>query len=55
MALVDLLVAGLWHFIPAGLERWLICTGLVAGPYLLLARGLAAKMGIKKRTYRYAE
>jgi NADH-quinone oxidoreductase subunit H len=55
MALVDLLVAGLWHFIPPGLERWLICTGLVAGPYLLLARGLAAKMGIKKRTYRYAE
>jgi NADH-quinone oxidoreductase subunit H len=55
MALVDLFVAGLWRFIPAGLLRWIICLALVAGSYVLLARGLAVNSGIRKRTYRFAE
>jgi NADH-quinone oxidoreductase subunit H len=55
MALVNLVVAGLWHFMPPGLTRWLICSILVAGPYVLLIRGLSAHTGVKKRTYRYAE
>ncbi|HZR21239.1 MAG TPA: NADH-quinone oxidoreductase subunit NuoH [Verrucomicrobiae bacterium] len=55
MALVDLFVAGLWRFIPGGLARWLICLVLVAGSYVLLARGLASNSGVHKRSYRYAE
>ncbi len=55
MALVDLFVAGLWHFLPPGVTRWLICFALVAGPYVLLARTLTTQSGIRKRTYRYAE
>lgn len=55
MALVDLVVAGLWHFMSPGLTRWIVGAVLVAGPYVLLARALTAHTGIQKRTYRYAE
>lgn len=55
MALVDILVAGLWHFMPPGMVRCAVCTVLVAGPYLLLARGLTAHTGVMKRKYRYGE
>lgn len=55
MALINLVVAGLWHFMPPDLTRWIACTMLVAGPYLVLARGLSISSGVKKRSYRYAE
>jgi NADH-quinone oxidoreductase subunit H len=55
MALVNLFVAGLWHFLPPGVTRWLIGFTLVAGPYLVLARTLTTQSGVRKRTYRYAE
>lgn len=56
MALVNLLVAALWHFMEnAGWMRWAVCVALVVVPYALLGRGLAASKGIGKRTYRYAE
>jgi NADH-quinone oxidoreductase subunit H len=55
MALVDLVVAGIWHFTPPGIVRWLICLALVAGPYLVLARSLTQNSRVSKRTYRYAE
>jgi NADH-quinone oxidoreductase subunit H len=55
MSLINLLAAGLWHFLPPGLNRWLVCSMLVLGPYLLLARALAETGRIGKRTYRYAE
>ena len=38
----------------AGLPRWLVCSALVVGPYLLLGRGLLAGKNIAKRIYRYA-
>ena len=55
MALVDIVTAGIWHFTPPGITRWLVCTILVAGPYVLLARGLTAHSRVAKRKYRYAE
>jgi NADH-quinone oxidoreductase subunit H len=55
MALFNILVAGLWHFIPSGWERWLICSVLVAGAYVALARTLFQQRHWAKRTYRYAE
>jgi NADH-quinone oxidoreductase subunit H len=55
MALVDVVAAGVWHFMPPGLERWLVCAVLVAGPYLGLGWTLFARTKVARRTYRYAE
>jgi NADH-quinone oxidoreductase subunit H len=55
MALINIVVAGLWHFMAGGWERWLICAALVVGPYVFLGRGLAAAKGLKRRTYHFAE
>ena len=41
-------------FHAAGLPRWLVCSLMVVGPYVLLGRGLMAGR-IEKRTYRYAD
>ena len=55
MALINLVTAGIWRFLEPGMTRWLICSFLVLGPYLLLARGLLQGSNVGKRTYRYAE
>lgn len=55
MALINLVAAALWHYLPAGLPRWLVCGAVVIGPYLLLGRGLMQHQHIGKREYRYAE
>lgn len=55
MALANVVVAGIWHFTPPGIIRWIICLALVAAPYVLLARGLVEHSRVAKRTYRYAE
>src|SRR5207247_825688 len=55
MALINLVSAGLWHFLPPGFSRWLICSLLVIGPYVMLGRGLLKGKHISKRTYRYAD
>jgi len=55
MALINLLTAGIWRFLAPGISRWLICSFLVLGPYIMLARGLLQGSGVGKRTYRYAE
>jgi NADH-quinone oxidoreductase subunit H len=56
MTLVNVVVAGVWHFSgQAGwnlLARWLVCAALLAAPYWLLGRGFETKVG--KREYRYA-
>jgi NADH-quinone oxidoreductase subunit H len=55
MALINLFVAGLWHFMPPGIVRWLICALIVFGSYAVLALALFENKKIAKRTYRYAE
>jgi NADH-quinone oxidoreductase subunit H len=55
MALINLVTAGIWRFLAPGLSRWLICSLLVLGPYIMLARALFQGGEIGKRTYRYAE
>jgi NADH-quinone oxidoreductase subunit H len=55
MALANILVTGIWHFMPAGLARWLVCGLLLAGPYVALGRALAEHRRIGKRVYRYAD
>jgi NADH-quinone oxidoreductase subunit H len=55
MALLNLVTAGIWRFLPQGVLRWSICSVLVVVPYVLLGRGLAQGWKLKKRIYRFAE
>lgn len=55
LALIDLVTAGVWRFLPSGVVRWLVCALLVVVPYVLLGRGLARGWKLEKRVYRFAE
>ncbi len=55
MALVNLVAAGVWHFMEPGFARWAVCLLLVFGPYAMLGRSLFEHKQLAKRTYRYAE
>jgi NADH-quinone oxidoreductase subunit H len=55
MALINMLVAGIWHFMPGGLLRWLVCTALLAAPCVLLSLALKRKKRLQVRTYYFAE
>lgn len=55
LALINLVNAGLWRFLPEGPVRWGVCALLVVGPYVWLGRGLNAASGRARRVYRYAE
>jgi NADH-quinone oxidoreductase subunit H len=54
MALVSLLAAGLWHYLGSGFVRWVVCSLLVAGPYVALGKGLFGKRRTGHRRYRFA-
>ena len=55
MALINIFAAGVWRFESPGPVRWLVCGAMVGVPYYLLARGLAARQHLGRRTYRFAE
>lgn len=55
MALMNMVVAGIWNLMPPGLVRWLACAVLVAGAYLGLGTYLFEAGGLRKRAYAYAE
>ncbi len=55
LALINIGVAGLWHYWPAGWWRWVVCAALVAGPYVGLGRALAARARTPRRRYRFAD
>ena len=59
MALVDIVCAGVWRFLPGGalwaVLRWVICAAIVVVPYVALARALERGKKIEQRVYRYAE
>ena len=55
MALVVVVSAGAWRFLPQGFTRWLVSTVVLAIAYVLLARGVESRNKIVKRTYRFAE
>ncbi len=55
MALLTILSAGVWRFLPSGILRWCVCALIVALPYVLLGRNLMAGQKLEKRIYRYAE
>jgi NADH-quinone oxidoreductase subunit H len=55
MALINILVAAIWHFMPAGPARWAVCIGLVGSCYYALGQGLFTHRHWAKRVYKYAE
>lgn len=55
MALMNIVAAGIWHFMEAGVLRWVVCSILVLGPYVVLGRALAENRNLGKRTYQFAE
>ena len=55
MTLINVFVAGLWHFMPAGVIRWLACAVVLVVPAILLSRGLKQGKKFAARTYRFAD
>jgi NADH-quinone oxidoreductase subunit H len=55
LSLVNIVTAGLWHFLGHGPLRWGVCSILIFGAYVILGRGLMQNQKLGKRIYRYAE
>jgi NADH-quinone oxidoreductase subunit H len=55
LALINIIVAGIWHYMGSGGLRWFVCTAILLGAYVALGRGLMQRQHLGKRTYRYAE
>jgi NADH-quinone oxidoreductase subunit H len=55
LSLVNIVTAGLWHFMGAGPLRWAVCSALIFGSYAILGRGLMNNQKLGKRTYRFAD
>src|ERR1017187_1748850 len=55
LALINILVAGIWHYMGADWPRWLVCSAIIFGAYVVLGRGLMHNQKLAKRIYRYAE
>jgi NADH-quinone oxidoreductase subunit H len=55
MALLNLVIAGIWRFMPSGPVRWLVCAVLIIVPYILLGRGLVRSNKLERRIYQFAE
>ena len=55
MSLVNIVAAGVWHFLGAGWLRWAVCTVLVFGAYAILGWRLMQNQKLGKRTYRFAD
>lgn len=55
MTLLNLITAGVWHFMPGGILRWIVCTAMIVVPCILLSRAMKQGKKLQVRTYRYAE
>jgi NADH-quinone oxidoreductase subunit H len=55
MALINLVNAGIWHFLAQGILRWIVCGVVVIVSYVLLARGLTQGWKLERRIYQFAE
>ena len=55
MALMVIVSAGLWRFLPPGVLRWAACALPILILYLLLGRSLTGGRKMEKRIYRFAE
>ena len=55
MTLLNLITAGVWHFMPGGALRWLVCSAMLVVPCILLASGLKRKKKFQVRTYHFSQ
>jgi NADH-quinone oxidoreductase subunit H len=56
MTLLNLIIAGVWRFLPGGvIVRWPVCAVLVILSFILLSRGLRSERRLQPRIYRFAE
>lgn len=54
MSLINIFDAGVWHYMHAGIVRWLIVSLIVVVSCILLSRGLRRDKWFHVRTYRFA-
>lgn len=55
LALLNIVVAGIWHFMGPAWPRWLVCGVILGGAYVTLGRGLTPASRRHRRVYRFAE
>lgn len=55
MTLLNLIDVGLWRFLGEGWLRWVVCSALMLGAYVLMGRFSMKRDGFGPRSYRYAE
>lgn len=55
LALINIVAAGIWHFMGGNPLRWVVSGGILLAAYVLLGRGLMQNKKLGKRTYRFAE
>jgi NADH-quinone oxidoreductase subunit H len=55
LALVNVVVAGIWHYLDGNLLRWPVCIAIILAAYGLLGRALMHKQKLGLRVYRFAE
>jgi NADH-quinone oxidoreductase subunit H len=53
--LLDLMVTALWRFMGDGWQRWVVCTLILAGAFVIMGRIGLHRKHIGPRSYRYAE
>jgi NADH-quinone oxidoreductase subunit H len=54
MSLINIVGAGIWHFMPAGFARWLIVSLIIVLSCVLLSRSLRRSKLFHARVYRFA-
>jgi NADH-quinone oxidoreductase subunit H len=55
LALLNIVVAGIWFFMGPGWLRWPVCTAILLVAYFVLGRALMQHQKLGQRVYRYAE
>jgi NADH-quinone oxidoreductase subunit H len=55
MTLLNLMVAALWRFMDGGWLRWVVCSAILLGAYVLVGRSEMRRKHYGPRSYRYAE
>jgi NADH-quinone oxidoreductase subunit H len=55
MALLNIVDVAVWHLMPHGFLRWLVCIAIIDIPCILLALNLKQRKQLQVRTYRFAE
>jgi NADH-quinone oxidoreductase subunit H len=54
-SLLNLMVTALWRFMDGGWLRWVVCTAILAGAYVIMGRTGMSSKKFGPRSYRYAE